>query len=263
MSDAPVSRGKFLRSLGSSMTGAALGTGVAVAQALAARLAAAVPEVSTASTSMAQPQPVIEGTLAPNPFISRGSSEGKRLALTFDDGPMPGVTDRILDALKQRGLVATFFMIGERVSASPDLARRVAAEGHEIGNHTFTHPKLNSLPDQQAALEIQQTQDTIVEVTQQRPVCFRPPFLAFRKNQAPIAHGKGMRIICGDVDSRDWSQPGEAKIIETILLQATAGSIIICHDNSPQTANCIAQILDKLLEQGFTFVTVSSLIDPV
>jgi len=262
MSDAPVTRGKFLRSLGSSVTGAAFGTGVAVAQALVARLAAAVPEAST-TTKVPQPE-LVEKTLAgPDPFIRRGPSEGKRLAITFDDGPMPGVTDRILDALKERGLVATFFMIGERVAASPELARRVAAEGHEIGNHTYTHPKLNSLPDQQAALEIQQAQDTIIEVTQKSPICFRPPYLAFRKNQAPLPHGKGLRIIYGDIDSRDWAQPGEDKIIATILSEAKVGSIIICHDHSPQTANCIGQILDRLLEQGFIFATVSSLIAPV
>jgi len=236
------------------MTGMALGTGVAAAQALVARMAAVAPET---------PQPVDKkAETAPDPFINCGPSAGNRIALTFDDGPTPGVTDRILDELKQRGLHATFFMIGEKIAESPELARRVAAEGHEIGNHTFTHPKLNTLPDQQAALEIQQAQDIVGEIVQKHPVTFRPPYLAFRKNQAPIAHTKGLQIICGDVDSHDWSQPGEDKIIQEILSKTKSGSIIICHDLYPQTANCIGHILDEFLKCKFNFTTISSLLAP-
>jgi peptidoglycan/xylan/chitin deacetylase (PgdA/CDA1 family) len=256
MSDAPLSRGKFLRSLGSSLTGMALGSGVAVAQVIAARLS------GTAATTRVVPPSNEKTTKEPDPFINRFSPEDIRIALTFDDGPRAGTTDRILDELKQRQVLATFFMIGQQVEAEPDLARRVAAEGHEVANHTFTHPKLNTLPDQQAALEIQQTQEIIERVVNQRPTSFRPPYLAFRKNQAHLAHERGLRIICGDVSSGDWAQPGEAKIADAIFSKTTAGSIIICHDNSPQTANCIGSILDQFLERGFKFGTVSSFLPP-
>ena len=257
--DSPVSRGKFLRSLSSSVTGMALGTGVGVvAQALATKLAAVLPPEPAPATPPGQTPEVV---LVVDPFINLGSTEGKRIALTFDDGPVPGVTDRILDELKQRNVPATFFMIGQNVVAHTDLAHRVAAEGHEIGNHTFTHPKLTTLPDQQAILEIQQTQDAIFAATGILPVTFRPPYLDFRRNQAPLAHSRGMSIICGDVNSRDWSRPGEDKIKEVILSQTKAGSIIICHDFVDQTAKCIGEILDKLIEQGFKFSKVSSFID--
>jgi peptidoglycan/xylan/chitin deacetylase (PgdA/CDA1 family) len=235
------------------MTGMVLGSAAsAAAQALAARLSGTAP--STAAT----PNSSEESVSSPDPFINRFSPEGYRVALTFDDGPTPAVTERILDELKRRHVLATFFMIGQRVAAQPDLARRVASEGHEIGNHTFTHPKLNTLPDQQVALELDQTQDVIQEVVNQRPVSFRPPYLAFRKNQAVLAHSKGLKIICGDVDSRDWSQPGEEKIIATIFTKTSPGSIIICHDCHDQTANCLGQILDGLLERGCKFGTISS-----
>jgi peptidoglycan/xylan/chitin deacetylase (PgdA/CDA1 family) len=258
MSDAPVSRGKFLRSLGSSVTGMALGTGAMAAQALAAKLAAVLPP----EPAQTLPKEKMQSTPEPDPFINRVSDAGNRIGLTFDDGPSPGSTDRILDELKKRQLHATFFMIGQQVAKSPDLARRVVAEGHEIGNHTYTHPHLNTLPDQQVKLELQQTQDIIEEVTKVRPVLFRPPYVAFRKNQAPIPHAMGMQIIVGDVNSRDWSQPGEAKIVEAILAQTSSGSILICHDNQAQTANCVGEFIDKLLERSFNFSTISSLVGP-
>jgi len=258
--DSPVSRGKFLRSLGSSMTGMALGTGVGLAaQALASKLAAAVVEASPVSPETGKEK--IPSTSTIDPFIYSGPTEGNRIALTFDDGPTPGVTDRILDELKQRKIVATFFMIGERVAASPELARRVAGEGHEVGNHTFSHPKLSSLPDQQVRLEIQQAQNIIADTIKIRPRNFRPPYLAFRRNQAILAQEMGLSIVCGNLDSRDWSQAGEDKITDTILSQTKCGSIIICHDIYAQTANCLGIILDELLKRGFNFVSISALTD--
>jgi peptidoglycan/xylan/chitin deacetylase (PgdA/CDA1 family) len=243
------------------MTGMALNSGVGVAaQAIASKLAAAMAESDPATPVSVSPK--VEDEPEIDPFINCGPAEGNRIAITFDDGPVPGVTERILDALKQRNLVATFFMIGQNVEKFPELVRRVVAEGHEIGNHTYTHPKLNSLPDQQADLELQQTQDIIMEAVKIPPTCFRPPYLAFRKNQSGIPHRKGLTIICGDVDSRDWSLPGEDKIVDTILSQTKAGSIIICHDWCEQTANCIDRILDGLVERSFKFSTIASFIKP-
>jgi peptidoglycan/xylan/chitin deacetylase (PgdA/CDA1 family) len=258
--DSPVSRGKFLRSLGSSVTGMALGTGIGIAaQVLASKVAAAFPE-----TAAAMPTPATgkKPDSAFDPFICGGSAEGNRIALTFDDGPTPGVTERILDELKKRNVLATFFMIGQKVAAEPDLVRRVAGEGHEIGNHTFSHPNLNSLPDQQVRLEIQQAQDIITNTIKIRPTYFRPPFLAFRRNQAPLAQDMGLSIIYGNNDSRDWSQPGEGKITDAILSQAKCGYIIICHDLHVQTANCIGPILDNLHERGLCIAKMSSFLAP-
>jgi len=243
------------------MTGMALGTGVGLAaQALATKLATALAEAPSATPA------TTEGYATPaaafDPFIYSGPTEGNRIALTFDDGPTPGVTEPILDELKKRNIRATFFMIGQKVVAAPDLARRVAGEGHEIGNHTFSHPKLSSLPDQQVRLEIQQAQDIIADTIGIRATCFRPPYLAFRRNQAPLAQEMGLSIICGDLDSHDWAQPGEEKIADTILSQAKCGSIIICHDLYPQTASCIGSILDKILERGFIFTPITAYVAP-
>jgi peptidoglycan/xylan/chitin deacetylase (PgdA/CDA1 family) len=248
MSESPVSRGKFLKSLGTSVTGLALGAGVAsAAQALAGKLAS-----GPVMTSV--PPPVEK----PVDFIRSGPGDGNRIAITFDDGPTPGVTEAVLDELGKRGLLATFFMIGQRVVAAPELARRVAAEGHEIGNHTFNHPKLNTLSDHQVGEEIQKTQAVLGEAAQSQPVWLRPPYGAFRKNQAALARGKNLGVVLWSVDSRDWSQPGADRIVETVLSETKPGSIILCHDLHRQTAESLPRILDGLLARGFNFVTLSS-----
>jgi peptidoglycan/xylan/chitin deacetylase (PgdA/CDA1 family) len=170
------------------------------------------------------------------------------------------VTELILDELKRHRLHATFFMIGQRIAAAPDLARRVLAEGHEIGNHTFTHLKLAALTDAQVEAEIQKTQDIMGEVLSHRATWFRPPFGALRQNQVAILEKVGLRVALWSVDSQDWSQPGEAKITATVLKETKPGSIIICHDLHMQTAAAIDPILDGLIDRGFTFATLSALL---
>ena len=253
MSDEPVSRGKFLKAFGRSMTGYVLGGAVGTAAQILTGRAAQVAGKSPAVT----PKTASEETVL---FIEHGPAEGNRIALTFDDGPTPGVTDRILDELKQRRISATFFMIGNCVAAAPDLARRVLAEGHEIGNHSFTHPKLNTLPDAEVDAELQKTQEIFTRELNYQSKWFRPPYGAFRKNQSSIPYGKGLGVVLWSFDSRDWAQPGEDKIIDTITSQTQPGSIVICHDRHEQTANCIGRILDGLLERGFIFVTLSALV---
>lgn len=245
-----VSRAQFLKSLGASVTGLAVGSGIAsAAQALAgAAGATAVPPVT----------PAPETTNLH--FIGSGDGSGNRIAITFDDGPTPGVTDIVLDELKKRNIRSTFFMIGKRIVAAPELARRVLAEGHEVCNHTFNHLKLNTLPDQQVDWEIQKTQDTIGEVLNQHPTWLRPPYGAFRKNQIGIPQSKDLGVVFWNVDPRDWSQPGEATIVERILTQTKPGSIILCHDLHKQTAHCIGQILDGLLERDFKFTNISAFV---
>jgi len=257
-----VTRGDFLRQLGKSLPGMVLGSGVAAAAHKV------LTKVASASNAMEGPNPdpaalkakAVVAQPVEIPFIKRGPAVENRIALTFDDGPTPGVTDRILDELKRRDLKATFFMIGRNVAAAPDLARRVLAEGHDIGNHTYTHPKLTTLPDAEVEREIQQTQDVFDEVLHYRSTWFRPPFGELRQNQAHLLASRNLGIVLGNVDPSDWSQPGEAKISGTILSDTKAGSIIICHDLYAQTAACIGGVLDGLLERGYSPVTLSRLL---
>jgi len=252
-----VTRGKFLKALGKSIPGMVLGGGVATAaQKLLGKMAAA-----SGATEMPIANAREEITRDTKiEFIMSGPPGGNRIALTFDDGPTPGVTELVLDELRRRGLHATFFMIGERIAAAPDLARRVLAEGHEVGNHTLTHPKLTTLADQQVEAEIQRTQDLMDDVLNRRATWFRPPYGALRQNQAGMVARKGLGIVLWSVNPGDWAQPGEARIVATVLGETRPGSIILCHDLHRQTADGLGPILDGLLERGLTFATVSSLL---
>jgi peptidoglycan/xylan/chitin deacetylase (PgdA/CDA1 family) len=254
-----VTRGDFLKQLGKSLPGMVLGGGVAAAaQKVLGKVAAASggSEVPS-STSLAKPVMVKDNKIG---FTKNGPSHGNRIALTFDDGPTPGVTDRILDELKQRNLHATFFMIGQRIAAAPDLARRVLAEGHEIGNHTYTHPNLTTLPAVQVDAEIQMTEDVIADVLQHRCRWFRPPYGALRQNQTDMLMARGLGVVLWNVDPADWSQPGEDHISSTVLSETKPGSIILCHDAHAQTANCIGPILDGLIQRSFALTTLSELL---
>jgi peptidoglycan/xylan/chitin deacetylase (PgdA/CDA1 family) len=260
-----VTRGTFLKALGKSIPGMVLSGGVATAaHKLLGKMAAAsgtpIAKEIPSPASAANPKIAEIAQDAKIEFITSGPPEGNQIALTFDDGPTPGVTDLILDELKQRKLHATFFMIGQRIAAAPDLARRVLAEGHEVGNHTFTHPKLTTLTDAQADEEIQRTQDIMAEMLNHRPAWFRPPYGALRQNQAGLPAKRGLGIVLGSVDPADWSQPGEAKIIGTVLAETKPGSIIICHDLYKQTAIAVGPILDGLVERGLSPATLSALL---
>jgi len=253
-----VTRGEFLKSLGKSLPGMVLGGGAVAMQKLFTKIAAVGGEPES-SVMKPLPEPRTYPKPTPMEIINCSPAARPQIALTFDDGPTPGVTDRILDELKQRGAHATFFMIGGRIAKAPDLARRVVAEGHDVGNHTFTHPKLTELPPMRAEEEIQKTQDVIHDVLGLQPAWFRPPYGDFRDNLAPLVTSRNMRIVMGNVDPADWSKPGEDKIIEVITRDAKPGAIAICHDMHAQTANAIGAVLDKLIAAGLQPVTLSEL----
>lgn len=204
--------------------------------------------------------PPAAGTATPGEVkaisVNSGPGFGNRLAITFDDGPNPGVTERVLAELKKRDIRASFFMIGRNVKAAPDLAKRVYDEGHELCNHSYTHAKLDSLSDDKAREEILRCQEAISSATGYTPVWMRPPYGAFR-GKAHIAQDLGLGIAFWSVDPRDWAQPGAQRISDTIVAQARPGSIILCHDLHAQTAEAIPNILDRLLERDFEFINMS------
>ena len=187
--------------------------------------------------------------------------EGPYIAMTFDDGPSPETTPRLLDMLKQRNIKVTFFLIGQNAERNPEIVRRMLAEGHEIGNHSWTHPQLSKLSDDRVTQEITKTQDTIKNESGFTPTTLRPPYGAITARQrAWIENQFGLNIILWSVDPFDWKRPGPSVITQRILSGARPGAIILSHDIHKQTVDAMPATLDALLAKGYKFVTISQLL---
>jgi peptidoglycan/xylan/chitin deacetylase (PgdA/CDA1 family) len=181
--------------------------------------------------------------------------------MTFDDGPSPETTPRLLDILKQRNIKATFFMIGQNAERNPDIVKRILADGHEIGNHSWTHPQLAKLPDDRVTEEITKTQNAIKNASGYTPKLLRPPYGSITARQKEwIENQFGLSVILWSVDPFDWKRPGASVIEQRILAGARPGAIILSHDIHKQTVDSMPATLDALAAKGYQFVTVSQLI---
>jgi peptidoglycan/xylan/chitin deacetylase (PgdA/CDA1 family) len=182
----------------------------------------------------------------------------KVIALTIDDGPSPAYTPQILRLLHTYGVTASFSMIGRSVAAHPGLAGEVAAAGHVIVNHTWTHANLTVLAPLAVADQLNRASDTIANATGTRPAMFRAPYGAW--SPTVLARCRQMRLMPLDwsVDPRDWARPGVSTIATNIMRNTRAGSIILEHDgggNRAQTVAALTYVLPRLLDQGYRFRT--------
>lgn len=187
----------------------------------------------------------------------------KRIALTFDDGPHYKYTAEILDILAEYDAKATFFVVGQLAERYPELILRELSEGHEVGNHTWSHPKMLKLTSAQLTDELMKTEETLNEIADYRPKLFRPPEGSFGKNVEKLAADNDYTIILWTVDTRDWAHTPVDKIVENVLSSTESGSIILCHDfigrDSP-TPDALRQFIPALIDEGYEFVTVSELL---
>nr|WP_269812985.1 polysaccharide deacetylase family protein [Ornithinimicrobium sediminis] len=181
------------------------------------------------------------------------------VALTFDDGPEPGPTERVLNTLAAYSVPATFFVIGSNVNTYPDLAARITAEGHQIGNHTMTHPSLPGL--EQAAIrdELADANAAISAATGIQPWAMRPPYGATNATVRSIAADRGLTQVLWDVDTRDWEHKNPATTLATVQSQTTSGAIILMHDVHPTTADAVPAVIEWLHGQGYVLVTIDQL----
>jgi peptidoglycan/xylan/chitin deacetylase (PgdA/CDA1 family) len=189
--------------------------------------------------------------------------EGNVIALTFDDGPHPENTPRLLDMLKERGIKATFFLIGKSAATWPKIVKRIVDEGHEIANHTWSHPQLNHMKSTSVMDQLQKTHDAIVKGCGVAPLVYRPPYGAILLSQRKAIHEKfGYRTILWDVDPIDWKTPrSSTKVHDRVLAQTKPGSIILCHDIHKETVDAMPATIDELIARGFQFATVTQLIN--
>ena len=186
--------------------------------------------------------------------------QGNYVALTFDDGPSPENTPRLLDMLHKRGVKATFFVVGQCAAQNPEILRRIAAEGHEIGNHSWSHPSLSKMGELGVSDQLQRTHDVIRQITGSNTKLLRPPYGAFTVNQRSWARQKwGYKTILWDVDPLDWKVRNAARVQTEILRQTVPGSIVLAHDIHASTVDAMPATLDALLAKGCKFVTVSEL----
>ena len=222
-------------------------------------LPAAVLWAQPPSPSVAKP--TMSPEAEPKTTISSVHVDGPYIALTFDDGPNQKLTPRLLDLLAQHHLHVTFFVVGENAAEHPEILQRAVREGHEIGNHSWSHPNLAKMSEENVRSQIKRTEEAIANAIGSRPTLFRPPYGSVTAHQKRFIHDDlGYEIILWEVDPLDWKNPGPNVVSSRILKDTRPGSIILAHDIHPQTIQAMPATLTELEAKGFKFVTVSELL---
>ncbi|MBQ0037769.1 MAG: polysaccharide deacetylase family protein [Clostridiales bacterium] len=178
------------------------------------------------------------------------------VALTFDDGPSDKYTERLLDGLKDRGVHATFFVIGNLVECNEELVQRMAAEGHQVGNHSYDHAQLNRIQTAQALEDLQRCDDLLCRVLGQGTYWVRPPYGLISDVELSDVSAP---LVCWSVDTRDWELKNVDQVLDIILRETGDGDIILMHDQYKTSVEAALRAVDRLTAQGVRFVTVEEL----
>ena len=203
----------------------------------------------------------VDPSLARSLTYSRIRTEGPFIAMTFDDGPHPVHTPRLLDILRRRNIKATFFVVGTNARRYPQLIRRMIAEGHEIGNHTVNHKYLSRISVAEARAEVLGCEKAIVAACGVKPRILRPPGGHINDRvKVWLKKEFGYSTIMWAVDPEDWKRPGSDVVARRIISETDPGEIVLAHDIHGPTIAAMPRALDGLLSNGYRFVTVSQLI---
>lgn len=225
---------------------------------------AAAASPSVAPVAAAKPA---DGSITPRKpglRVSRVLTPEMLVALTFDDGPSSAHTPRVLDILQRHGAKGTFFVLGSNAKRCSSIVSRAAAEGHEVGVHTWSHINMARSSMSKIDSEVSRTSDVIRSITGKTPVVMRPPYGATTAGIVRHMYDRyGMRSILWDVDTQDWRKPGVSTVINRAVNQAKPGSIILVHDIHASTLAAIEGIVTGLQARGFKLVTVSQLMASV
>lgn len=225
-----------------------------------------LPDNSTGKNEITLPYKEIAGYVNPE-FVDESSikdalpapldPDKKYISLTFDDGPNPETTPRLLDILKEKGVKATFFMLGQNVIKHESLVKRVADEGHEVASHSYSHPQLTGVDAQRVKDEVQNTDKAIFHAIGKIPTDFRPPYGAVNTEVAAII---GKPIIQWSVDSQDWQSHNAQAIIKRIDDTAYNDTIVLMHDIHPETVDAVATVIDHLRKEGYEILPSKQLL---
>lgn len=181
----------------------------------------------------------------------------KKVAITFDDGPNPDYTACLLEGLKERGVSATFFLLGTEAEKYPELVLQIYEEGHLIGTHSYKHVNLSLLSEEEACEQLEKTNDIIEEITGVRPQFIRPPFGCWKEN---LDCKTDMVKVMWNIDPLDWNTDNSVEIAKRVLKEVEDGDIILLHDASQSSVDAALEIIDQLMKEGYCFVTVDELI---
>lgn len=182
--------------------------------------------------------------------------EAPKLALTFDDGPSV-YTEGLLEGLKERGVKASFFLLGKNIQGKEEVVKEMYQEGHLIGNHTYNHVQLTKLPQKEAKAEIEKTSNLIYTITGQYTTFVRPPYGEWRKD---LEYAVTMLPVFWSVDPRDWNTDNAEAVVKMVENNVEEGDIILLHDSSKSSVQAALRIVDDLSAQGYEFVTVEEML---
>lgn len=215
--------------------------------------------LSALPLSSALAAPALAQTTVPL-VLRRAPTDQPDVALTFDDGPHPTLTPQLLDILADRGARATFYVIGRNAARYPDILRRMVAEGHEIGNHTWSHPSLFGVGDQNMLTELQRTSDAIQDAVGFAPVSLRPPYGNIYPRQSQLVwDAMQMTTVLWSIDPLDWQRPGSSVVANRIINQHHAGAVVVAHDIHGPTVRAMPAAIDGLMSRGYNLVQVSEI----
>ena len=184
-------------------------------------------------------------------------TETKYVALTFDDGPKEGTTDRLLDGLQEQGASATFFLVGEQAAITQDLVKRIQTEGHQVGNHTWSHVRLEGKNSSALLEEIEHNERLLSEILGGENYWLRPPYGVIAPE---IETQVTVPLIKWSVDPRDWESRDTDRIVEAVLESVEPNSIILLHDIYPASVDAALELVEILQKEGYLFVTVEELL---
>ena len=201
--------------------------------------------------------PVVDQRLVPIYSVQRPD---KKIAITLDGTWGADYTEELLDIFAEHDIFITFFFAGYWLEEYPDLVRKIARAGHEVGNHTYTHPHCPRISRQKLIEELEETSGLIKKLTGKRPRFFRPPFGEYNDKVIRTARDLNYQVIQWSLDSLDWKEPGVDFIVERILGNTESGEIILMHNNAPDTPEALRRIIPELKKKGYQPVPLSELI---
>ena len=191
--------------------------------------------------------------------IERGSTRRREIALTFDDGPHPSYTNKLVSILQSHNARATFFMVGSMAAKYPELVKLVVAGGNQLANHTYHHENLTAVSPEEIAVEMKACGDVLRQFTPTPPRLFRPPGGNFDKQVLQIARAAGYSTVFWTTNTADYLEPGVDTVVNRVVRNACNGAIFLMHDGYGQTILALPKILDALRAQGYRLVTVDEL----